>query len=266
MVSWHGPAGVAGVLVVLGALWLTTRLFARRGISAVSGPVVSSPAVSSPVASSPVVSGPFLLAALAWLLCVEAATAIWYRIGDQRSVQNQTWSIKWPTEASGYRENPVTKTAFEMLRYDSARSAAWQDEAGNQWGLISSRWGPGNKNSFIGRGHTPDQCFTAAGWRLCSEPAPVRLIANGIDLPCRRYVFEVGGSTAYVFLALWDERSPGGLQELPLAYGLARRLKAVIQGKRHQGLKKLEISLIGPASPEEAVRVLRKELERLIIL
>ncbi|MCX6924651.1 MAG: exosortase/archaeosortase family protein [Verrucomicrobia bacterium] len=207
---------------------------------------------------------PYLLSALAWLLCIEAAAAVWFRIGDKRAETNPNWTINWPTAAPGYQEAQLPKVASDMLRYDTAKSVAWRDEVGNWWGFLALRWGPDNKNSFIGRGHTPDICFAGAGWKLVSEPAPVRLTVNGLDLPLRRYLFEVDGRTAYVFLALWDERSPGGRQETPFAYGIALRLKAAAQGKRHQGLKKLEISVIGPNSPEEALEVLQKGLEKLI--
>jgi hypothetical protein len=189
---------------------------------------------------------------------------VWFRIEDKRAETNQAWSINWPTGAPGYREEQLSKLVFDMLRYDTAKSVTWQDEAGNHWGFIALRWGPDNKNSFIGRGHTPDVCFAGAGWKLVSEPAPVRLTVNGLDLPFRRYLFEVEGRTAYVFLTLWDERSPGGRQETPFAYGIARRLKAAVEGKRHQGLKKLEISIIGPTSADAAVDVLTKGLKELV--
>jgi exosortase/archaeosortase family protein len=208
----------------------------------------------------------YLLASLAWLLCIEGAAVVWFHLGDKRAVTNPAWSINWPTRAPGYREEPLSKVASDMLRYDTAKSVAWQDEAGNRWGFMALRWGLDNKNSFIARGHTPDLCFTGAGWKLVSEPAPVRVAVNGIELPFRRYIFEAGGVTEYAFLTLWDERSPGGRQETPFAYGIARRLKAAAQGKRHQGLKKLEISVVGPASAEEALGLLRQKLGEMIVV
>ena len=206
-----------------------------------------------------------LLASLAWLFCIEAGTAMWFRIGDKRAETNRAWSIKWPTSASGYREVPLSKIELDMLRYDAAKSVSWLDESGNRWGFLALRWGPDNKNSFIGRGHTPDLCFAGAGWKLVSEPAPVRVNLNGIELPFRRYVFNVGGLTAHAFLTLWDERSPGGRQETPFAYGLIRRLKAAMQGKRHQGLKKLEISITGPASADDAFGLFQQRLGEMIV-
>jgi exosortase/archaeosortase family protein len=213
-----------------------------------------------------VVSGPFLAAAFGWLVFTEAFTVVWFHLGAKRAQTNPAWSINWPTNAVGYREIPLRKAELEMLRYDTARNTAWQDANGNQWSFIALHWGPKNKHSFIGRGHTPDECFVGGGWKLCGQPDPVRLCINGLDLPFRRYLFEFDGKTAYVFLALWDERSPGGKQELPLAYGIKRRLQAAWEGKRHQGLKKLEISIIGPSSSEEALQVLQKGLEELIIV
>jgi exosortase len=210
------------------------------------------------------INSKFLFASLAWLLCIETATAVWFHLGDKRAQTNPAWSVTWPTAASDYQEAKLSKLEFDTLRYDTAKNVAWQDEAGNRWGFIALRWGPDNKNSFIGRGHTPDICFTGAGWKLVSEPAPVRVPVNGLELPFRRYLFEVGGKTAYVFLALWEERSPGGRQETPFAHGLSQRLKAAMQGNRHQGLKKLEISVIGPNSAEEALEVLQRGLEKLV--
>ena len=298
MESLHDSAGLAVVIIVFGLLWLSARLLAHYSHSAV-GPLsiqdseskdqgpkskVQSPGLDvgssmldvgcsksdAPLSPSAIncqlltINSKFLFASLAWLLCIETVTAVWFHFGDKRAQTNPAWSVNWPTEAPGYQETQLSKVESDMLRYDTAKNVAWQDEAGNRWGFISLRWGPDNKNSFIGRGHTPDICFAGAGWKLVSEPAPVRLSVNGLDLPFRRYLFEVGGKTAYVFLALWDERSPGGRQETPFAYGIALRLKAAAQGKRHQGLKKLEISVIGPNSAEEALEVLQKGLEKLI--
>jgi hypothetical protein len=207
-----------------------------------------------------------LLLALLWLFFTEAATTIWFRLGDARAQDNPVWSINWPTNASSFREARLSKLEYETLRYDSARNVSWQDDSGNKWGLIALRWAPENKHAFIGRGHTPDLCFTGAGWQLCNEPPPLRLQVNSLELPFRCYSFQVGGATAQVFLSLWDERSPGGRQDSPLAYGTGRRLKAVLEAKRHQGLMKLEISMIGPATPEEALPILKEGLEKLIVI
>jgi len=257
MESLHSSAGVAVVVIVFGLLWLTARLLARQPLTTDHGPQTTD--------HRPPAAGRWLLAALAWLLCIEAAAAVWFRIGDKRVETNQAWSINWPTAAPGYREAQISKMESDMLRYDTAKSIAWLDEAGNRWGFIALRWGPDNKSSFVGRGHTPDLCFAGAGWKLVSEPAPARVTVNGIELPFRRYVFEVGGLTAHAFLTLWDERSPGGRQETPFAYGLIPRLKAALQGKRHQGLKKLEISVIGPTSADEALGLLQQRLGELIV-
>lgn len=205
-----------------------------------------------------------ILFAAVWLVFTEAATAYWFHLGDLRSVTNPVWSVNWPTNAPGYTEKALTKTEHEMLRFDEAREAAWQDDTGNNWSLIALRWGAENKNAFIGHGHTPDECFKGAGWLLREEPAPVRIPANGIEIPFRRYVFDVDGKPAYAFLGFWDECSPGGQQEPGVAYGIRQRIKAALEGKRNQGLKKLEIAITGPASAEEALSVLRDGLGRLI--
>jgi exosortase len=272
MESWHDLAGVAVVVIVFGLLWLLAFLWRKaEGGTQSTGPPIADHGLRtkgqgpSPVVSSPVLSGRLLMTALAWLCFTEVATAVWFHMGDRRAVDNQAWSVNWPTGAAGYQEAELSKIVSDMLRYNSGKSVTWQDETGNRWSFSALRWAPDNKNSFIGRGHTPDLCFTGAGFKLVSEPAPARVIVNGIELPFRRYVFEVGGQTAHAFLTLWDERSPGGRQETPFAYGLAQRLKAAFQGKRHQGLKKLEITVIGPASPDDALSLLQQKLGEMIV-
>jgi hypothetical protein len=153
-----------------------------------------------------------------------------------------------------------------MMRYDTMKNTSWQDQAGNVWSFMQLYWTQENKNSFIGRGHTPDICFKGAGWQLCGEPEPIRISINGLDLQFRRYLFEVDGKTAYVFLTFWDERSPGGRQDLPVAYSVRKRLLAAVQARRNQGLKKLEISLIGPRNADDALDVLKKGLQELIVV
>jgi exosortase len=280
MSSLHGPAGLAIVFIVLTSLTLLAYLLSRH--ASVFCPVPSSGRTqnSDPCSSAPAYiasgsrrqwsgvqfSGRYLFVGFAWLLFTETATAVWFGIGDSRARTNPVWVIKWPLEAANYSEWPFSKPTLDILRCDTSRNGSWRDGAGNIWSFMAFRWGPHNRNSFIGKGHSPDQCFTAAGWHLCDEPEPVRLNVNGVDFPFCRYKFEIGGQTAYVFLTLWDERSPDGKQEWPLADGFGRRLEAAFAGKRHQGLKKLEISIIGPAASEEVLSLLQKELEKLILV
>jgi hypothetical protein len=43
-------------------------------------------------------------------------------------------------------------------------------------------------------------------------------------------------------------------------------LLAAVQARRNQGLKKLEISLIGPRNADDALDVLKKGLQELIVV
>ena len=216
--------------------------------------------------SRPLTSAKLLIFAAVWLAVVECTTALWFHLGDLRAIPNPVWSINWPTNAVGYTEIKMKPIETEMLQYDDAKKASWQDETGNHWSLISLRWAPENKNSFNGLGHSPDVCFVGAGWQLRSEPEPVWVPVNSIDMPFRRFVFNVDGKTAYAFMGFWDERSLGGRQEEASPYGILQRVKAAWKGKRNQGFKKLEIAIIGPSSVDEALSVLRDGLQRLIVV
>ncbi len=285
METLHTPAGIAVAATVLAGVYLSGFVMAKKSKELPDESVVtvgdspqgsiqngvstsraddSRPGVTSGLVQPPI-SATLLLASLAWLCFTEAGTAIWFHMGDKHAVENEHWTTHWPTDAKAYREIPFSKLEHGILRYDTAKGASWQDDAGNLWSLIELRWSRNNKNSFIGRGHTPDLCLTAAGWRLCSEPVPARVDVDGIELPFRRYVFEGDGRTAHVYLGFWDERSFGGRRESPLEYGITRRLKAAMEGKRNQGFKKLEISLIGPEDGEHSLQALKQGLEHLIL-
>lgn len=255
MESFHDSAGEISVGLLLAGVWILARAFS--GGSLPPHKMVSRSAFAFPFSAA------WIIAPLAWIFCIEGANVLWFRAGDNRDRPNQEWSINWPTGATGYREIPLPRLAFEMLRYDTAVNSAWQDEAGHQWNVIALRWGPENRNSFIGRGHTPDLCMTSAGWRLASEPPPVNMTVNGVDLFFRRYIFELNATSAQFFLLLWDGRSPRERQEFNNP--LAERLRAAMEGRRHHVLKKLEISLIGNLSPQEALDVLQLQLQQLIV-
>ena len=267
--SLHDSAGQAEVFVVLIAIYLCAVLIARREPPAPVPSVARSPKGSEPAP----ITGPvpklnfkisWVYVGLAWLLLTEASTAYWFHLGDQRAVANPVWSVNWPVNAPGYGEKGLSKIEQGLLRSDVAKNAWWQAEDGMNWAMIALRWAPENPNAFLGHQHTPDICFTGAGWLLRNEPAPMRLNVNGLDLPFRRYVFEVAGKTVYVFLAFWDERSPGGVQEIPLAYGFTRRVKAAWEGQRNHGFKKLEIAIVGPATEGESVAALLRGLQKII--
>jgi exosortase len=275
----HDPAGLVVVAVVLGGIYVAAfgfqkaeTLKSRKAEIAARGQGSEVRDQKSEVPTSALCISPFSFSAFQlfsiciWLVFTETATAYWFHLGDQRSVTNPVWSVNWPTNAPAYVESGLTKTEQSMLRCDMAKKASWLDDAANNWSLIALRWGPENKNAFLGHLHTPDQCFTGAGWLLRGEPEPVRVQVNGLELPFRRYVFEVDGRAAYAFLGFWDERSPRGEQELPLAYGYKRRIEAAWHAKHHQGFKKLEVAIIGPASEDEAVAVLRDGLQKLIVV
>ena len=298
---WHSPAGVAVVVTELLLLWAVAAgwagLAAPRSVAPALEPIRDRhPGSSAPPDGGGELSaaaalgsgvrgqregfessnrpaagglarlpGSWVLVGLAWLGSLEAGTELWYRLGERQMTLNPRWSVRWPAEAPAYKEQTPSDKVHATLRYDAGRSVVWEDAAGNQWHAAELDWDARNQHAFIARGHTPDLCLAGAGWVLRAEPTPVRFTVQGIELPWRRYVFEAGGRSAYVFLSLWEMRSVAGRQPGPLAYLWRARVAAAWQARRHQGLRKLEIAVVGPPNPEAALALFERQLQALIV-
>ena len=113
-----------------------------------------------------------------------------------------------------------------------------------------------------------------------------QIAVGGLSLPFEQYVFSKRGQVLHVFYCRWDDRAVGN-QQTSLAGGTGdtarfhrdlmkagmieravafakMRLGSVLAGQRHRGQQVLEVAIAGPASPEEALEVLRKGLAEMV--
>ncbi len=257
MEARHDLAGVLVMLIVLPGI---------LGLAHLLKPRMSAPAARTPVAPSALPKLPAWLAAgaLAWVTVTLAATEVWYRLHERDLVPNARWSVAWPSSNPRFKKTALPETALAMLRCSDAQSGAWQDEDGNQWNAFLLRWAPGENSAQLAKGHRPDICLPATGARLAQDFGQTPITANGVDLPFRHESFERGPESFHVFYCLWPDRvspTPGPLLE---DGSRASRWEAVLSGKRHLGQQVLEITVSGPASPDQALACLRAELPRLI--
>lgn len=208
-----------------------------------------------------------LLAALVWVVGVEAAAESWYASHERNLVPTPTWSVRWPESLPGFRDLEIDENVRATLRFDDGRQARWAasadasaDKAPGRfaatWSMFFFRWEPGTTSIVRARAHRPDVCLPNTGWRV-AEDYGVRSypVADGGSIPFRHFSFLQGdgkaAATAHAFFCQREDRVPpaakdgfdvttGGLGE----WGRWDRLRVVREGLRNQGQQVLEIVLL----------------------
>ena len=132
-----------------------------------------------------------------------------------------------------------------------------------EWTVFFLRWNPKSVPSVIrARGHRPDVCLPAAGFREVSNLPIEYFEAGPLKLPFQRYIYEANRQLLYVFFCLWQDGDEAQ-RAMPLRKGLrvlsVRRARAACAARqktpgatnarnRHQRLR--EPSKSGAAGPE----------------
>ncbi|HEY1582680.1 MAG TPA: exosortase/archaeosortase family protein [Chthoniobacterales bacterium] len=219
---------------------------------------------SGHVARFPFLPSSFILLTFSWLLLTEASVSAWYRWHERDFVPTKVWSVKWPENAAGFRELPITENIRSTLRYDHGREAAWRvDSAPNEppasWTMFFFRWEAGSASILRARAHRPDICLPNTGWRLTSDEGVREYDADGgIVLPFRhfRFVRELAGARSVFADAFFCQREdrvpPGKADRFDATAGRTGnwmrddRVRVVWQGLRNQGQQVLEMVMIAP--------------------
>jgi exosortase len=275
---WHDPAGVTILVGCFTGLWLAG--LGLRGKSETGGrrseigdapsngtlwTLASRQSLWRRFVASGERPAAWFLALGAWVVVVELGTAVWYRSRERRLPPPVEWTVRWPTEMSGYRELPFGENERRFLRFDEGRNAVWQEADGRRWQAIFLRWNPGRIGVYVARSHTPEVCLTAVGrpivWRSDNELVSV----NGMALPIRFYRLGDAGRFLDVAYCHWEDRAPEqGRSSGTMQLTYRNRLEAVRSGRRNLGQRSLELAVWDCATLEEAWVALRKQLERLI--
>ena len=112
------------------------------------------------------------------------------------------------------------------------------------------------------RGHRPDICLPAVGFRQVSSSGVDYFQAGSLSLPFQKYIYEADGRFVYVFFCLWQDgdEEQSGMRTL----GAADRLEWALAGRRRLGQQTLEIILTGCENLKSAEEQVRKRLPQMI--
>ena len=253
MEKWHDGAGLAVLMVTLAALMGLS--FALRG-KPVADDAVATPASTGATRFRSWPFG-FLVALGSWLILVAGASEAWYRAHEIGSPRAKMWSIRWPSEQPGFRDDPVADSTRALLKYTEGRRASWSGGGSAQWAAFFFRWAPGRTARIAARWHQPDVCLPATGRRLVADKGIRVFDVQGIAIPFHWFVFDESGRTLHVWQCLWDDdtsRARGfaaaqANENVPL---LANRLDAVWRARRNLGQQVLEVAVWGVSNPGEA--------------
>ncbi len=287
MHEWHGPAGLAVVGTVMGGLYLLAWLWRERPgpearsqraevgnqrsevrdqRSEVSGQrsVVSGQKSVVPGPWS-LVRGPvFLLLCCLWVPATEGLTWAWYHWPGKGPAAAAPWSIRWPTNQTGFADTPLPPRTVEILRCTEHKAVSWTDPQGNGWGLVWLYWPPGsNLEAYVG-GHNPERCMSA-GWALIKRVEPVAVNLGKFSMKFHHSLFQDGPRTMHVFRGTWEPFVPPLGQRLLPERGLRARIRDVLERRLIQGGITMEIALRGPATEQEADDCFQKEMACLVV-
>jgi len=205
-----------------------------------------------------------LFTAIGWLAVIELGNELWYR-SHERGGPGQTWSVRWPTGASEFRDIPLGEATRAMLRFDEGRSVAWSEPNGYHWSLIFLRWAPGRASKQLARSHGPEVCLAASGAVLRTDYGVNAIPAAGVALPMHSYLFTVRNTPLFVSYCLWEDfAADDGEKSTRADMTMETRMRDVLNGRRNNGQQMLEVAVFGPRTPAEADAAIAKMLATIV--
>jgi len=203
------------------------------------------------------------LALCAALLLAELGVEGWYRSHESTLPPPATWTIALPRENPTLRQIPIPDKTRQLLRYDEALNATWQESPGRACQALFLRWKPGRAAVHLAHSHTPEICLAAAGRHLFAKSGLHYVSVNGLLLPFRSYVADGDSGPLHVFYCLWDDRAMDrSFQTTAATY--ANRLAPVLAGRRNSGQRSLELAFWGFDDDHQAEAEFQRQLERLV--
>jgi exosortase/archaeosortase family protein len=268
--AWHDRVGMLSLGLMILSVWLIGSWATRwRGSNR---SIDSTPDIATPQLHGWTIPSRAPLLVLAWLLAAEVGVQAWYR-GHELGLPaiRAAWSIKWPAAHDGFQQKILPDETRKLLRCDESQTGRWLRPDGAEWTLFFFRWRPGRMAAQLAKGHTPDVCLPANGFKQMADRGYVNFQVHGMEIPFHAYVFALGERRYHVFFCQVDDRpdlhsDSAGSEHTTYLSGLEpdQRLRAVREGRRHAGHQVLEIALTGYATAELAQAALQTELPHLI--
>jgi exosortase len=228
---WHDVIGTAALICGMAGMFILAWLWKAE------------PRVSGTTGPAPIVSPQW--GALVWLLLVFAGSEVWYRSHERQLIERPAWQITWPRQNDTVTPLPISDSTRVILRYDDAKTAAWQEPRGVRWWAFFSHWKPQRAAVQLVRSHSPEICLPAVGRTFRGTRPDVNVATETVSLDFRSYEFEQNGHSLFVFVCIQeDKRVPDRLPDTG-DWNLVGRLRAAWQGKRNLGQRLLEIAVLG---------------------
>jgi exosortase len=251
LAEWHDTIGTAALIIgmagVFGLAWLWKREPPTR-------------ALSGPARTFTPQWG-----ALAWLILVFVGTELWYRSHERDLAERPAWQVTWPAENHSVAALPIPDSTRVILRYDDAKTAAWEGPRGVRWWTFFARWKPQRAALQLVRSHSPEICLPAIGRTFRKAWPDVSVAAESAALDFRSYEFEQNGRPLFVFVCIQDDKLVASGSANTGEWNLSGRLRAAWEGKRNLGQRLLEIAVSGFddfAAAGEALAKTAKEIVR----
>jgi len=278
MNAWHGLAGIAVVGIVMGVLWVLAWLIREKPKEFVESEVKAQGSGAANQRSEDSVQGSefrvqsvrhlpagVLVLCCLWIPITEVLTWTWYHWPGKGPVAAARWTIQWPTNESGFVQGPLAKRTADILRCTENADVSWTDQYGNKWNWIRLYWPPErNLNIYVG-GHNPEMCMSGGGSAFLKKVQPVAVELGDVSMRFNHRLFQQQGQLLHVFQGTWEPFVPQTGQRLFGDNTLEGRVRNVLERRLIRGGITLEIGLSGPASPEDAARLVRELMKKMVI-
>jgi exosortase/archaeosortase family protein len=185
------------------------------------------------------------LIALGWLAMVSAGTEYWYRSHERQLVVRPRWEVSWPAGNETVTPLAIPESTRVILRYDGAKSAAWEEPRGVRWWSFFAHWKPQRAALQLVRSHSPEICLPAIGRTFRTARPGLNLSASGAALEFRSYEFEQNGRPLFVFVCIQENKRVASSAVDSEEWSPRGRLRAAFHGKRNLGQRLLEIAVSG---------------------
>lgn len=202
--------------------------------------------------------------ALAWLALIFLGTEIWYRVHERQLLQRLPWQVSWPSSNETFTQLPIPESTRVILRYDDAKTAAWEKPRGVLWWSFFAQWKPQRAALQLVRSHSPEICLPAIGRTFRAARPDVNVRTGSVALDFRSYEFEQNGRPLFVFVCIQEDKRVATGPADAGEWNFRSRLRAAWQGKRNLGQRLLEIAVLGLDDFTTAREALAKTAEEIV--
>lgn len=215
------------------------------------------------ISSAPRIFAPQWMA-LAWLALIFAGTETWYRLHERQLIERPSWQVTWPSGNETVATLPIPESTRVILRYDDAKTAAWEQPRGVYWWSFFAHWKPQRAALQLVRSHSPEICLPAIGRNFRRAQPDVNVRAGPMSLDFRSYEFEQNGQPLFVFVCIQEDKRVASGPADTGEWNLRGRLQAALDGKRNLGQRLLEVAILGLDDFGRASEALSKTAEEIL--